>query len=842
MSCLIRPCLPTTTMKRSHPPKVAPALEAWARETIAQALEHHRQGDLARAEAMYREVLTRVENYPDALQLLGLIYKAANRMQEALQLLNAAIALNPHPVYYTNRAGVLLELKEHALAEQDAMVAIRSGQASADTYINLLSALRSQKKRRKLQQIGADAIRAHPDNASVWNNYGAGLLDLGESQAARDAFARAVDLAPEGLVWRETLAKILWSEGRTQEALVHSEAAFGLGSRSAQVLRPYGEHLHAQAPESAIEVLMRLMREGEAEALAEPLLQPAFVNMMFAVAGALQDRLRLDDAIAMLHRLAELRGDSKDVVNNLGVAYFKKSDYRTAIAHFTKALALEPDSVMMLRNLGVCHFMLIELEEALRYFKDAVAAAPDDCVSLLYLYGQKLSCVDWSDLEAVGQKLLRLSLEQEPEDLSASLAYLMLIEKAEDMKRIAALVGRSVFKDQPIYADLPPVRSRKEGRIRIGYFSYDFRTHPVSYLTEEIYGLHDRSRFEVHALSYGPDDGSAFRRNIERDVDVFIDFEHCTSREIVERVRALELDVLIDLTGNTQGTRSRILINRLAPVQCHWLGYVSSMGEGVYDYLFGDPFTTPPNLDEHYAECVARLPFTMQISSRWQKPSDRVFTRADFGIPEDAFVFANFGSFAKIHPKVFDAWMHILKNTPGSVLWLARTHRTPKVAFERLAAVVQRHGIAPKRVIFSEPLGREDHLHRYSVADLCLDTYPQGSGTTAIECLSMACPMVSMADAGETYAIRMPGSILTAAGMAELITGSVEDYQALAIALGHDRARTRALRERLQASKATLPLFDTPRAVRYLEQALLHMAERARAGLPPEDFSVAASL
>lgn len=814
-------------------------LNSWAKILTEKALEHHRRSEYDRAEVLYREILSKVGNYPDALHLLGLLYKEFGKFPQALKLMNAAIAVDRQAIFFLNRSVVLLEMQEYALAQQDAMAAIRMGHANADSYVNLLSALRGLKNRNKFLRFGAQAVAKFPENPSILNNYGAGLLDYDQWNQALSAFSKAVEIDPFGLPWRENLSKMLWKETDSAAAEAHSKAAIQNGSYDVDLMKAYGEYLRQSGRDTeANDVFVRLMLKGKQVSIAEKTQDADFINLLFGVATQLQESHRFDDALGILNRLTDLRSDSMDVINNLGVAYFTHGDYAGALRSFEKALIIDENNVMLLRNIGVCHFMLVHLEEALVFFKRAYALDKNDCVSLLYLFGQKLSCVDWEDLENLGERLLRFSLEKAPSDMSASLAYLMLVEKHQDMKNISELVGKSIFKSQKIYPGLSPLKVRKSEKIRVGYFSYDFRTHPVSYLTQEIYSLHDRSRFEVYALSYGPDDQSEFRRSIERDVDVFVDLERKSSEDLCETIRQLELDILVDLTGNTQGTRSRVLANRLAPVQCHWLGYVSSMGSGVYDYIIGDPFTTPPEFDSSYGENVARLPITMQISSRLMRPSSKVFSRADFGIPEDAFLFANFGSFSKIHPKVFDAWMRILNASPSSVLWLARTHRTPVVAFERLAERAQAHGVSRERLIFSEPLNREDHLHRYDVADLCLDTYPQGSGTTAIEGLSMGCPMISMAAAGETYAIRMPGSILKAVGLDDLIVDSYQSYESLAVQLCRDKPRVGRIRNHLTTNKLQLPLFDTPRATAYLESAFEHMARRCREGLPAASFDV----
>ncbi len=816
---------------------------AWERAKINAALPHHREGRLLEAEAIYREVLQTNPQYPDALALLGLVCNSTQRSDQALQLLNQVIALAPHPNFYVNRSTVMLTLRHYEHAANDAKLALGLQPDNEDAYINLIGAYRNLKQNKKAVQTGREAVKRFPQNANIWNNLGACLLDGGQLGPAREAFVEAVKRSPLHLVANENIAKIDWHTNAIDSAIAHSQLALDMGTSDVQVLVPWAMVLLKQGlRDKAQPLLTKAALMGAASDLAPWLEVVDFVNAMFGVSSAMQRRRQDDPACAVLRRLTDIKPLDANIWNNLGVAYFSAQKQAQALECFQKAVALDPDQATLMRNIGVCHFLLLQPEEALAQFKLAYAKDPASCSTLLYYYGQCLQCCDWSELAVLTQRLLDVSLQTKPDDLTASLAYLMAVESADTMRIISEKVGASLFARVEV-PDFKPFKARtipktKGRRLRVGYFSYDFRTHPVSYLTEELYGLHDRSRFEIYALSYGPDDGSALRQTIERTVDHFIELRDLAAEEMAARIKALDLDIVVDLTGNTQGGQSAVLAYRVAPVQCHWLGYVWAMGHKAFDYIIADPFSIPPSLEKGYVEKAARLPITLQIASRHLKASDRVLTRAEMGLPEDAFVFANFGSFAKLQPKLFEVWMKALHAVPNSVLWLARTHRTPQSAFHRLNQEVLRHGIAPERVIYSEPLSREDHLLRYQLADLSLDTYPQGSGTTAIESLWMGCPMLSMAGAGETLAIRMAGGILNAVDLPQLVVNSADAYLAKAIDLARHPDQVKAMRQHLLDNQLSLPMFDTPRTVRYLESAFETMAGINRKGKGPQSFTV----
>lgn len=816
-------------------------------------MQAHRAGDFEQAVAMYQGLVQSTPAWPDAWNLMGLALLSLGRHPEALQAANQAIALNRHPKFLSDRAAVFTAMGQPQLALSDAQAAIKLDANQVDACVNAMGAMRALGQQAKAVRLGREYLKLHPQRADLWNNLGACLLDQQRQDDAAEAFDKACELDDQQVSSHENVARLAWFKGRTEQALQHSQKAFDMGSADPEVLAPWAAHLQKQSIDptqtqhllqrdhQVVEIWTRMFDKASDAALLTLLEVIDNRNAMFAVASGGQRIGRKPESLRILVRAAALLPDDTDICNNLGVAYFANEDYRAALEAFKHCLELRDGFAMAWRNVGVCHFMLIEPEESREAFQQAFDLEPDSLSTRLYLFGQTLQCCEWSRYEELKKLAIDAGTSNEPaDDLTASLAYLAGVEKAADMRIIAGRVGASLFsKGNPALA-LDRLPFKRRPRLRIGYFSYDFRTHPIGYLTEEIYALHDRSRFEIVALSYGPDDGSEFRKAVEQQADQFVELRHLTMAEQVARIRELDIDILVDLTGNTQGTRSEVIMHRVAPIQCHWLGYVWSMGHPSYDYIIGDTFSIPPELEHGYSEKVARLPHTLQVASRKLKPADRSLTRADQGLPEEAFVICNFGSFSKMQPHLFGAWMRILHALPNAVLWLARTHRTPLQAFDRLRQIAREQGVRDEQIIFSEPMSREEHLLRYRLADVALDTYPQGSGTTAIEALWMGCPMVSMAGAGETLAIRMAGGILNAVGLSELVTDNLTDYENLVVALGRDPQRVAALRDHLQTQRASLPLFDTPRQVAYLEQCFEQMATTADTLGAPVSFTVPA--
>jgi predicted O-linked N-acetylglucosamine transferase (SPINDLY family) len=378
---------------------------------------------------------------------------------------------------------------------------------------------------------------------------------------------------------------------------------------------------------------------------------------------------------------------------------------------------------------------------------------------------------------------------------------------------------------------LPAARAAGE-RLRIGYFSNDFHNHATSMLIARVFELHDRSRFETRLYSYGPDDRSVLRRRIEAAGDAFIDVSGLSDRETAHRIRADGIDVLIDLKGFTFKARTNVLAMRPAPIQVAYLGYPATMGAGFIDYAIVDPIVLPPEKADEFTERLAWMPDSYQPNDQL-RPIAQVPSRADVGLPESAFVFCCFNNTYKILPEVFDVWCRLLAGTPNSVLWqLAKTEASKS----NLRREVALRGIDPDRLIFAPPVAPEHNLARIGLADLFLDTLPYNAHTTASDALWVGVPLVTCR--GNAFAGRVAASLLHAVGLPELVTDSLADYEALALEIAHHPTRHAALKAHLRTARETAPLFDSLRTTRSLEELYLRMADRWRAGLPPDHLHV----
>jgi predicted O-linked N-acetylglucosamine transferase (SPINDLY family) len=368
-------------------------------------------------------------------------------------------------------------------------------------------------------------------------------------------------------------------------------------------------------------------------------------------------------------------------------------------------------------------------------------------------------------------------------------------------------------------------------RIRLAYLSADFHNHATSYLINELFELHDKSKFEIIAISFGPDRLDEFRMKLAGSVTQFIEVQNQSDFEVARLLRDREIDIAVDLKGYTRDSRPGILAFRPAPIQVNYLGFPGTMGADFIDYIIADRFVIPPAERVCYTEKIVYLPDSYQPNDSKRRIADHTPTRAEAGLPETGFVFCSFNNSYKIGPVVFDCWMRLLHRVAGSVLWLLGSN---DAMIRNLRRSAEYRGIAPDRLIFAPRIGLADHLARHRLADIMLDSLPYNAHTTASDALWAGLPVLTCA--GSTFAGRVAGSLLTAIGLPELIARSPADYEALALALDPDRLA--ALKAKLAQNRPFSALFDADRYRRHIESAYESMYARHRRGEAPAEFAV----
>lgn len=324
------------------------------------------------------------------------------------------------------------------------------------------------------------------------------------------------------------------------------------------------------------------------------------------------------------------------------------------------------------------------------------------------------------------------------------------------------------------------------------------------------------------------------RERLKASFNRFVDAQMLSDREVADYLQELEVDIAVDLNGFTQSGRPKIFARRPAPIQVNYLGYPSTMGAEYIDYILADRIVIPENQREFFDEKIAYLPDCYQPNDSKRKISQSLPTRQQAGLPLEGFVFCSFNNPFKILPDVFDVWMRLLTAVDGSVLWLLDAG---EIARKNLCMEAERRGVAGDRLVFARRTAPADHLERHHLADLFVDTLPYNAHTTASDALWAGLPMLTCS--GSTFASRVASSLLNAVGLSELITHSLEEYEALALKIARDKGFLARLKARLSVNRETYPLFDTERFTRHIEVAYVGMWERYCQGKPPETFAVA---
>ena len=348
-----------------------------------------------------------------------------------------------------------------------------------------------------------------------------------------------------------------------------------------------------------------------------------------------------------------------------------------------------------------------------------------------------------------------------------------------------------------------------------------------------LFGLHDRCCFKVVAYSYGRNDNSGYRKQIERDCDKFVELDSMNHLEAAHAINNDEVDILVELKGYTEGNRLEICAHRPAPVQVAWLGFPGTTGADFLDYIITDRIVTPREHAQYFSEKFVYMPHTYQVNDCHQKIAENKFQRRDFGLPEDGFVFCSFNEPYKIESVMFDVWMNVLSRVPQSVLWLFKKEHATE---ENLKYEAGLRGIDAHRIIFADKLPKDKHLARLQLADLFLDTRIVNGHTTTSDALWASVPVLTLQ--GNHFASRVSASLLRAVGLPEMITTCLPEYEAHAVQLAADPGLLKTIKEKLSRNRLTKPLFDTVCFARNLEHAYNMMWQIYLQGEEPRQIEV----
>ena len=689
------------------------------------ALSYANKENSTKRFSAYREAIRLNSNYPEAHNNLGGVLASQGRLEEAITEYRQAIALRPNFPEAWFALGIALVNQgrlDEAIAAYRQVIAFRPD--APEVYFNLGIALTAQGKPNEVVAAYRQAVALRPNFPEAYLNLGVVLRELGKPDEAIEVCRQAIAFKPNFPEIYFNLGMTLAAQGKLDEAI-----------------------------------------EMYRQAIA---LRPDFAEPYCSLGLALVGQMRLEEAAAAYRQAVALRPNFPEAYLNLGVVLRELGKPDEAIEACRHVVALRPDNVDALVNLGTLLRDQWDLEEALAVYRRAVALDPSAVKANAQLAILRRQICDWSEFETDRSRVLSLFRDVEP-------FVLFTMPSTPAQQLASAQTWASKIGRGPAFIHAP---AKSRDRIRLGYLSADFHRHATAYLMAELFERHDRSRFEVFAYSYGADDGSEMRQRLVNAFEHFIDIRTTSHVESARRIYGDEIDILVDLKGYTGSTRTEILVNRPAPVQVNYLGFPGTMGADFIDYIIADRFVAPTERQSFYSEKIIHLPDCYQPNDTKRAIAEPAPTRSECGLPEQGIVFCSFNGAYKITPAVFEIWMRLLKAVPESVLWLLSTNRLTEDNVRREAAA---RGVDPGRLVFCPPLHLPMHLARHRNADLFLDTLPVNAHTTASDALWAGLPVVTCV--GDTFISRVAGSLLNTIGLPELVTFSLEEYEALALDL-----------------------------------------------------------
>jgi len=818
-----------------------------------QAVALHQQGKLEQAEALYLKILEIDPRLFGPRYYLGLMRLQQDRSVEACEYLGQAVSIFPSDLgalmnygmalRTTGRSGEALTMFDRALRLQPNMAEghynrgvalsdLRRFESAVDSYdralalqpemiaamVNRAVAL-SAMQRLDDAVAGYDrALAMQPGNVIALTQRGLAYRTMGRPLQALADYDRALALDPLYAEACYNRGVALMDLQRGAEALAAFDAVRDFYQNNAEMLNNRGVALwNLKRPAEALESYER--------ALA---LEPGFAEAWGNRGLALRDLMRFEEALASFDQVARLEPRNAVAFNCRGNVLRDMKNYEGAVESYNRAIELRPDYAEAIVNRGYSRWTLKQHDAGIADVEKALALDPDHPYALGELFHVRMYGADWREFDERKQ-----ALEQQlaaGKRVVQPFIFQAIAEKPEDSQACSRIWMADRCPPQPS----APHEPRKAGdKIRIGYLSGEFRQQATAILMAGLYERHDRDKFEIIALDCGRDDGSEMRARLKKAFDRWIDINPLSDQEAAQRIRDAGIDILVCLNGYFGESRMGVFAQRPAPIQVNYLGFPATLGAPYIDYIIADRVVIPEAEQLFYDEQVVHLPDSYQANDDKGRPIAPTPSRAQAGLPEQGFVFCNFNSAYKLTPSTFDSWMRIMREVPGSVLWLLES-RTPYA--DNLRREAEQRGVAADRLIFAPDLDTDQHLARLQLADLFLDGLPYNAHTTGSDALWAGVPLVTLR--GTTFPGRVAASLLTAAGLPELLTENAADFEALAIKLATDATALKSLRDKLARNKQSCALFDTSRFARNIEAAYRTMHARWLAGEKPQGFSV----
>ena len=679
--------------------------------------------------------------------------------------------------------------------------------------------------RRQVEAIGhfQRALELKPDFAEVHANLGNLYRELGRPKEAERSYRAALTYKPNEALILSGLGNVLVTLNQLDEALVCFQEAIAKSPNDAEIYSSLGSLYHQTADWEAAVICYRRAIE------IDPQYAQAYNNL-----GSIERNLgRLETASFYFHEAVRLDPQYAQAFSNLGELRQVQGNAADAMAHMKKAVDVRPDLPGPYANLGNLYGALGKAELALAAYKKALEISPNNLPVMASARHQQAMLCQWDDFTTTSAS--RLQNAGEAESGGAMLPPFVVATHFDDPAlQLKAATNWTKGLAKGIKPAVIAPDGKTDRRIKIGYYSSDLRDHPLMQLMIGMLEQLDKSRFELHAFSFSPEDiESPMGDRVKRTVTAFHNVRAEAPEAIALRSREIGIDIAVDLSGFAGSSRPTIFAHRAAGVQVGYLGYPGTSGSPDWDYFIADRVAIPPGSEAYFSEKLVFMPDSYQANDNGKVISQKPMTRTECGLPETGFVFCCFNNSYKITPVEFDIWMRLLNRVPDSVLWLLKGDDHVVGNLSREASL---RGVDPARLIFGERMKTDEHLARHRLADLFLDTFICNAHTTASDALWAGLPVLTRP--GKSFCARVAGSLVTAANLPELAVQSFEEYEAMALDLALSPGKLERLRERLMVDHARLPLFDTERYTRNMERAYEAMFAIYQSGEKPRHITI----
>jgi protein O-GlcNAc transferase len=856
-------------------------------EKFALILESFSSGNIQETIDSIKTLLAEFPEDPVLFNILGACFAELGLYSEAIENYEISLSFNSnYAKAYYNLAGALHEVKEFDSAIIAYKKALDLEPDNTHALNNLGNTCREIGNNQSAIKYYKKAISINNDYAEANYSLGSTYQDIGQLEEAVKCYEKVLTLRPNFYELHNNTAIILQNLGKADSAIEHlneallinpsfTEAIHNLGSFYKELgdfkkaydcfesaLKNDSNYLEAYRSIGNLQMEMGLLDLSIKSFKKVLEYNPNYIEVLNNLGSVYKDLGNFDESLEVFEKALAINPNYLEVLNNLGLTLIELERFSDAIVIYKKAIAINSNYSYAYNNYGIALNGLHKYQEAEDFFIHAIRIEPnyydanvnygnslfrndifDKAIYYYersleikpgenYIFGDilhaKMQICHWKDWSNSIKKLtVDISKEKK---IIGPFALTALIDNPDLIRKATEIFINDKF---PKSSSLPEIsKLPKHSKIRIGYFSADFREHPVSALTIELYENHCRDKFEVYAFSYGPDTNDPMNLRIKDAVDYFYDIRSMSNIDSAILVRSLELDIAIDLGGFTQDARTEIFSISIAPIQLSYIGYLGTMGASYYDYLIADIVIIPEKDQKSYTEKIVYLP-TFQVNDSNQTETVTSLSRKDVGLPEKGFVFCCFNKSYKYNPRCFDIWARILNKVQNSVLII---YLENNLAQSNLKQEITQRGLDPARLIFGERLSRPEYLGRYKLADLFLDTNPYNAGATSSDALRMGLPVLTFY--GHSFASRMGASLLRAVHMPELIASSEEEYEAMAIELGTNPKKLKTIKDKLFINLAKAELYNSIEFTKNIESAYTIMYDRYHKDLKPNHIHV----